>query len=71
MQGGDKVTDFDKIYSEYFKDVYFYIRRLSGDDNIAEEITAQTFYKALKSIDNFRGECNVRVWLCQIAKNSY
>lgn len=65
------MTDFDKIYSEYFKDVYLYIRRLSADEQIAEEITAQTFYKALKSIDNFRGECNVRVWLCQIAKNSY
>lgn len=65
------MTDFDEIYSMYFKDVYLYIRRLSGDEHIAEEITAQTFYKALKSLDKFRGECDVRVWLCQIAKNSY
>ena len=65
------MTDFDEIYRRYFKDVYLYIRRLSGDEHIAEEITSDTFYKALKSIDSFRGDCDVRVWLCQIAKNSY
>ncbi len=65
------MTDFDKIYSMYFKDVYLYLRRLSGDEHLAEEITAQTFYKALKSLDKFRGDCDIRVWLCQIAKNSY
>ena len=68
---GEKVTDFEKIYNEYFNDVYLYIKRLSGDEHIAEEITSETFFKALKSIDSFRGECEIRVWLCQIAKNSY
>ena len=66
-----KNTDFEKIYNEYFNDVYLYIKRLSGDEHVAEEITSETFFKALKSIDNFRGECEIRVWLCQIAKNSY
>ena len=68
---GDKVTDFEKVYKEYFNDVYLYIKRLSGDEHIAEEITSETFFKALKSIDSFRGECEIRVWLCQIAKNCY
>lgn len=68
---GDKVTDFEKVYKEYFNDVYLYIKRLSGDEHIAEDITSETFFKALKSIDSFRGECEIRVWLCQIAKNSY
>ena len=71
MQGGDKVTDFEEIYKMYFKDVYLYIRRLSCDEDIAQEITADTFFKALKSMDKFRGDCDIRVWLCQIAKNSY
>lgn len=68
---GDIVTDFEKVYKEYFNDVYLYIKRLSGDEHIAEEITSETFFKALKSIDSFRGECEIRVWLCQIAKNSF
>ena len=63
--------EFEKIYEMYFKDVYFYIRRLSGNDHIAEEITSETFFKALQSIDKFKGECDIRVWLCQIAKNCY
>ncbi len=65
------MTDFEKVYKEYFNDVYLYIKRLSGDEHVAEEVTSETFFKALKSIDNFRGECEIRVWLCQIAKNSY
>ena len=63
--------DFEEIYRTYFNDVFVYIRKLSGDENIAEEITSQTFFKALSSINKFRGECDVRVWLCQIAKNLY
>ena len=65
------MTDFEKVYKEYFNDVYLYIKRLSGDEHTAEDITSETFFKALKSIDSFRGECEIRVWLCQIAKNSY
>ena len=63
--------DFEKIYDTYFNDVYLYIRRLSGNEHIAEEVTSETFFKAISSVGSFRGECDIRVWLCQIAKNSY
>lgn len=63
--------DFKKIYDTYFDDVYLYVRRLSGNEHVAEEIASETFFKAMSSIKNFRGECDIRVWLCQIAKNSY
>ena len=65
------MTDFEQLYTTYFDDVYKYILRLSGNEHIAEEITSDTFFKAMKSIDSFRGDCSVRVWLCQIAKNCY
>ena len=71
MKGGDSVTDFEKAYKQYFNDVYLYILRLSGNEHIAEEITSDTFFKAMQHIDSFRGDCDVRVWLCQIAKNAY
>ena len=61
----------EEIYKKHFTDVYRYILKLSGDEHIAEDITSETFLKAIKSIDSFRGDCDVRVWLCQIAKNSY
>lgn len=65
------MTDFDKIYVMYFHDVFLYIYKLSGDAHLAEDLTSETFFKALGAIDDFRGDCDVRVWLCQIAKNCY
>lgn len=65
------MTEFEKIYRDYFDDVYLYILRLSGDENTAEEITSEVFFRAMRSISGFRGDCDVRVWLCQIAKNCY
>jgi len=44
---------------------------MSGDENIAEEITSEAFFKAMRGISGFRGDCDIRVWLCQIAKNCY
>lgn len=65
------MTEFEEIYREYFDQVYLYIRRLSGDAHLAEDITGETFYKALRSLHRFRGDCDIRIWLCQIAKNCY
>ena len=63
--------DIEKLYQEYFSVVYKYILSLSRDPLTAEEITQETFFKALKKIGSFRGDCSIRVWLCQIAKNLY
>ena len=65
------MTEFEQIYRTYFNDVFRYIRRLSGDEGIAEEITGETFFKAMRALNSFRGDCDIRVWLCQIAKNCY
>ena len=65
------MTDFESIYEKYFQDVFLYIKALSNNEHIAEEITSNTFFKAMNAIDSFKGECDIRVWLCQIAKNSY
>lgn len=70
-EGGEKMEDFGKIYEEYMQDVYRYVLAISRNPHIAEEITQETFFKALKNIDKFKGECKLSVWLCQIAKNTY
>ena len=61
----------EEIYKAYFGPVYRYLLRLSGSEQLAEELTAETFFRALRAAEGFRGECEVRVWLCQIAKNAY
>ena len=65
------MPDFEAVYRQYFADVYKYVLALSRDEAVAEEVTQETFFKALSAIDNFRGDCQLRVWLCQIARNQY
>jgi len=71
MKGGRNVPEFERIYNQYFRDVYSFVLLLSRNEKIAEEITQETFFKALKNIDKFNGKCKLNVWLCQIAKNTY
>lgn len=69
---GDGVKiDFEDIYERFFKDVYLFVLAMSGNPAMAEDVTQETFLKALKEIDNFKGNCSVKSWLCRIAKNLY
>ena len=63
--------DFQEVYNLYFRDVYRYALSLCRNEAVAEEITQETFFKALSKLDSFDGKCKVSVWLCQIAKNTY
>lgn len=65
------MDDFKKIYELHGSYVYKYLRCLTGDEQLSEELTQETFYRALKSIHKFRGQCKLSVWLCQIAKYTY
>ncbi|MGY0375281.1 RNA polymerase sigma factor [Clostridium sp. JNZ J1-5] len=65
------MTDFEVIYSQYFADVYKYALSLCRNKTLAEELTQETFFKALKSVDKFKGDSKIRVWLWQITKNTY
>ena len=63
--------DIRELYETYFSTVYKYIFSISRDVHIAEDVTQETFFKALKYADGFRGDCKLSVWLIQIAKNCY
>lgn len=63
------MQNIEEIYKEYFEVVNKYLFCLTKNSDIAEELTQETFYRAVKKIDKFKGECKVQVWLCQIAKN--
>ena len=63
--------DFEQIYKEHFTDVYKYVLSISRDEAVAEEVTQETFFKAMQKINEFNGTCKIYVWLCQIAKNTY
>lgn len=61
----------DVLFEEYYKDVLRFLRGLSKDEYLAEELTQETFYHAMKSIHSFRGDSDLRIWLCSIAKNLF
>ena len=63
--------NFSDIYTLYFEDVYKYLLALCHDEELAEELAQDTFFKAMKSYENFRGDCKITTWLCQIAKHSF
>ena len=63
------MQDMEQIYQEYAQTVYKYLFSKTHDPDLAEELTQETFYQALKGIDRFDGSCKVSTWLCAIAKN--
>lgn len=63
------MQSIDEIYKQYFETVKKYLFCLTHNNDIAEELTQETFYKAVMKINTFKGNCKISVWLCQIAKN--
>ena len=65
------MTEFETIYRRYFTDVELYLRAICHDEPLAEELTEQVFFQALKALPKFRGDCDIRTWLCAMARNCY
>lgn len=63
------MINIDDIYKEYTDMVYKFLLSLCNDKYTAEELTQETFYRAIKSADRYDGTCKVSTWLCQIAKH--
>lgn len=62
---------FEVIYSKYSPLVFRYLLSLGVDFLSAEELTAETFYRAYTNFDKYKGESKIETWLCAIAKNEY
>ena len=65
------MEDLSEIYKSYANEVKLFLLCLTSSEDLAEELTQETFYQAVKSIHRYNGECKISVWLCQIAKHSY
>jgi RNA polymerase sigma-70 factor, ECF subfamily len=66
-----ETNGFGDIYKEYYGKVFQFIYNLSNDFSLAEDITQETFAKALQKISSFRGESGLLVWLNRIAYNLF
>ena len=63
--------DMKDIYEKYCNSIYRYLLLLTKDEQLSEELTQETFYQAIKSINKFSGKCSIYTWLCSIAKNCF
>lgn len=71
-KGGEtQVQDMDAVYRQHAQTVFKYLMSLTHDADLAEELTQETFYQAVRSIDRFDESCKITTWLCAIAKNQY
>ena len=65
------MEDLSGVYQSYADEVKRFLICLTSNVDLAEELTQETFYQAVKSIHRYNGECKMSVWLCQIAKHTY
>lgn len=63
------MQSMEEIYQAYAKTVYKYLLSKTHNPDLAEELTQETFYQAVRSIERFDGSCRISTWLCGIAKN--
>lgn len=65
------MQELDRLYRDNFIKIYRYILSISGDPHLAEDVTQETFFKAMQKLSSFRGDCSMTTWLCRIARNQY
>lgn len=63
------MENMEQVYQEHAQTVYKFLLSQCHNADVAEELTQETFYQAVRSIHRFDGSCKISVWLCQIAKH--
>ena len=63
--------DIETIYRLYFRDVCLFLQGLTRSETLAEELTQETFFRALDGLEDYDGKQDVRAWLFTVARNAY
>ncbi len=63
------MQSIEEMYQEHAQMIFRYLYSLTQDRELSEELTQETFYQAIRSIDRFDKSCKISTWLCAIAKN--
>lgn len=59
-----------ELYNRYICPVYRFVRSQVPNDQTAEDLTAQVFFKAFSRASSFKGDGSYRAWIYRIARNS-
>ncbi len=63
------MQSLEEIYEMYSRKVYLFLLSKTNNEQLAEELTQETFFQAVQCIDQFQGNSSILTWLCAIAKN--
>jgi RNA polymerase sigma-70 factor, ECF subfamily len=67
--GGD-LASFEQLVRHHQPDVWRFLRRLLGDDALAEDVTQETFLRVYLRLDSFAYQASFSTWVFQIARNA-
>ena len=68
LKRGDAAA-FEVLIAERSGEIYGLLYRLTENSEEARDLTQETFLRAFQSIENFRGEADLRTWIYRIAIN--
>ena len=63
--------NLEQFYRENYHIVFGYLLSLCGSRSLAEDLTSETFLKAIAKIGSYDGSVKPSTWLCAIGKNLY
>lgn len=65
------MNDVEELYKMYSHMIFlFLLKMVNYKEDLAEELTQETFYQVCISLHRFKGGCEIKTWICQIAKNT-
>ncbi|MFQ5690167.1 MAG: RNA polymerase sigma factor [Gemmatimonadota bacterium] len=67
-RAGDRLA-MGLLYQKHAGRVYTVVRRLAGDDHLAEDLSQEAWVRAFQKLHLFRGEAAFGTWLYRLATN--
>jgi len=67
---GGSSAHFELLYESYFPRVYRFALKRLNDPGEAEDVTQEVFFTAFSSLDSFRGQSSLLVWIFGITRNT-
>ena len=58
------------LYDRYAPRVYAVVRRIAGDDDLAQDYAQEAWIRAIRALPSFRGDSRFSTWLHRIAVNA-
>lgn len=59
--------EIEKLYAAHHQEIYSYLSRMLRNEDLAADLTQETFVKAFRAFDTLTDQTRARAWLYQIA----